>query len=502
MMFYFLALIVLFGLGAVFLYKYQGKKAFQALYQVERQRAEALAREITTQRQEEEALRESGDRYRQVVKNANEAIFVVQDQTIKFFNPKAKEIYGYTDETTPAVFSFIEAIHPEDRGMVLERYQKRLKGEELPHVYPFRIIDRQGKVKWVEINSVLISWAGRPATLIFLNDISERKRTEEKILLAKEEWERTFDSIPDLIAIVDNEFRIMRVNRAMADRLSLTPKEMIGGYCYELIHGLPTPPSSCLKQQDILEGREFSAEFYEPRLGGHFLLTTSLLCGVGDDSSGVIHVFRDISDRKQAEEKIIEGAKKLQKIMDGIIEAMALTVEARDPHTAGHQRRVADLAREMAKELKFPLDRIEGIHMAGMIHDLGKMSVPAEILSKTTPLTLIEFGLIKIHPQAGYEILKGIDFPWPVALMIFQHHERIDGSGYPQGLRNEEILLEARILAVADVVEAIASHRPYRPALGIDAALEEIEKNRGRLYDPLVVDTCLELFRIKKYTLV
>jgi HD-GYP domain-containing protein (c-di-GMP phosphodiesterase class II) len=190
---------------------------------------------------------------------------------------------------------------------------------------------------------------------------------------------------------------------------------------------------------------------------------------------------------------------KLRKAMGWIIQAMSRTIETRDPYTSGHQRRVADLARSIAHEMGLPEDQVDGLRMAGIVHDLGKIAVPAEILSKPTKLSNIELALIKVHPQTSYDILKDIDFPWPVAEIVFQHHERMDGSGYPRGLKGDEIFLEARILMVADVVEAMASHRPYRPALGIDKALEEISQNKGILYDPEVVEVCLRLFRNKGY---
>jgi len=178
-----------------------------------------------------------------------------------------------------------------------------------------------------------------------------------------------------------------------------------------------------------------------------------------------------------------------------------VAVETRDPYTAGHQRRVAGVACAIATEMNLPADQIDGIRMAAAIHDLGKISVPAEILSKPTKLTAIEFSLIKTHSQSGYDILKDIDFPWPVARIVLEHHERINGSGYPHGLARDNILMESRIMAVADVVESMASYRPYRPALGIDAALNEIEKNRGTLYDNAVVDACLRLIREKGFQL-
>lgn len=186
----------------------------------------------------------------------------------------------------------------------------------------------------------------------------------------------------------------------------------------------------------------------------------------------------------------------LEKVMKGTIRAMAYTVETRDPYTAGHQLRVAELSRAIAIEMGLPEDQVEGIYMAGTIHDLGKISVPAEILSKPGRITEIEFSLIKIHPQSGHDILKSIEFSWPIAQITLQHHERIDGSGYPQGLSGKDILIEARILAVADVVEAMASHRPYRPSLGVEPAIEEISQKKGTFFDPEVVEACLRVFEV------
>ena len=191
----------------------------------------------------------------------------------------------------------------------------------------------------------------------------------------------------------------------------------------------------------------------------------------------------------------------LRKSLEGTIQAMAMTVESRDPYTAGHQRRVADLAVAIVGEMGINSDRVEGIRMAGVIHDLGKISVPSEILSKPGKINEYEFELIKNHAQVGYDILKEINFPWPIAQIVYQHHERMNGSGYPKGITGDDILMEARIIGVADVVEAMASHRPYRPALGIEVALEEISKNRGLFYDSDVADSCLRLFKEKGFEL-
>ncbi|MGA9349194.1 MAG: HD domain-containing phosphohydrolase [Anaerolineae bacterium] len=210
---------------------------------------------------------------------------------------------------------------------------------------------------------------------------------------------------------------------------------------------------------------------------------------------------RELAERKRAQEELRQSYVNLQKALEGTVNVLVSAIEMRDPYTGGHQRRVTQLACAIAEEMGFSEEQIEGVRMAGLIHDVGKINVPAEILSKPGQLTELEFGLIKMHPQIGYDVLKAIEFPWPLAQIVLQHHERMDGSGYPQGLSGEEIMLEARILAVADVVEAMASHRPYRPSRGIDLALEEISQNRGVLYDPEVVDVCLKLFTEKGFKL-
>jgi len=181
--------------------------------------------------------------------------------------------------------------------------------------------------------------------------------------------------------------------------------------------------------------------------------------------------------------------------MEAVVQAMAATLEMRDPYTAGHQRRVAELAVAIAGRMGLTTEEIHGIRLAASIHDLGKIQVPAELLVKPTRLTSIEYQMIQTHAQAGYDILKGIDFPWPIADLVGQHHERIDGSGYPRGLKGDEMLLGAKIIAVADTVEAMASHRPYRPGLGIDAALDEVIKGRGKIFDADTVEMCVQVFR-------
>jgi PAS domain S-box-containing protein/putative nucleotidyltransferase with HDIG domain len=211
---------------------------------------------------------------------------------------------------------------------------------------------------------------------------------------------------------------------------------------------------------------------------------------------GTVAIFYDITEKMELEAALDTSLKRMSRAVDKAVEALASAVETRDPYTASHQRRVASLACAIAEEMgDIGTDQIKGIRTAAVLHDIGKLHVPFELLNNPGHLKDIEFALIKIHPQAGYDILTEIEFPWPVALTVLQHHEHLDGSGYPAGLKGDTILPEACIIGVADVVEAISSHRPYRPGKGINAALEEITRYRGSLYDLKAVDACLALFR-------
>lgn len=217
------------------------------------------------------------------------------------------------------------------------------------------------------------------------------------------------------------------------------------------------------------------------------------------DNHALARTIRYAIERKQVEEELRLSLEKLRHSLEKTIQAMAMTVEIRDPYTAGHQREVTKLAEAIGREMGLGKEQLDSVRLAAEVHDLGKISIPAEILSKPGPLTSIEFSLIQTHPKVGFDILKTIGFPWAIDRIVLQHHERINGTGYPEGLTGSEILPEAKILSVADVVEAMSSHRPYRPALGIETALNEIILHRGTFYDADVVDTCVKLFREQKF---
>ena len=329
---------------------------------------------------------------------------------------------------------------------------------------------------------------------------------QEILLKCETKYQVMLESVDAHITLVDRNLNILWANEKAKH---IFGRDIVGKSCCEGLYGnkqLCGEKSSCMTQKAFSNGSTVKRQSIKmtTRNGSkrYFEGTTRV---VSWDNNGkpsvVVKVYKDITERRRAEKELKDSMKMLRKNLDGTIQAIARTVETRDAYTAGHQRRTTEIARAIAYEMGLPKDAIYGIRMAGVIHDLGKISIPAEILSKPGKLSFSEFSLIKQHPETGYEILKGIDFKWPVADIVLQHHERLDGSGYPFNLQKDEILLEARILGVADVIEAMASHRPYRPALGIDDAFEEITMNRGTLYDSDVVDASIDLFTKRGYQL-
>jgi PAS domain S-box-containing protein len=335
-------------------------------------------------------------------------------------------------------------------------------------------------------------------------DIAERKQAEMALHESEDKYHSIVENAMEGIFQTTPEGRYISANPALARMIGYnTPEELI-----ETVTDIPKQgyvnPEDRVRYLEILKERGtfqgFETQHY--RKDGSIIWVSFNARAVRDPAGKVLYyegTMEDVTVRKTADENLKRHAEKLRQSLMGTIKALSMTIEARDPYTSGHQMKVSRLAHAIAQDMALSNDIIDNIRVAGSIHDIGKISVPSEILSKPCKLTDMEFRLIKLHSQTGYDILKDAELPCPIAEIVLQHHERLDGSGYPQGLKNHKILLEARIIAVADVVEAMASHRPYRPALGIDAALEEIEKNQETLYDADVVDVCLRLFREKGY---
>ena len=327
---------------------------------------------------------------------------------------------------------------------------------------------------------------------------------QESLRRCETKYQTMLESVDAHITLVDRNLVILWANDKAK---KIFGPDIIGKSCCKALYGkkgLCCDTASCLTRQAFHNGSAVKRHSMKMRARNgkdmHFDGTARVVSWDEDGKPAiVVKIYKDITERKLAEEELRKSMKQLRKNLDCTIQAIARTVETRDAYTAGHQRRTTDLMTAIAFEMGLPKQMIDGIRMAGVIHDLGKISVPAEILSKPGKISDSEYSLIKQHPKAGYEILKGIDFKWPIADIVLQHHERLNGSGYPYGLKGEEILMEARIIGVADVIEAMASHRPYRPALGIDDAFEEITMKRGIMYDAEVVDASIDLFTKRGY---
>jgi PAS domain S-box-containing protein/putative nucleotidyltransferase with HDIG domain len=332
-------------------------------------------------------------------------------------------------------------------------------------------------------------------------DITKRKKAEEQIKDSEKRLKILFDYAPDAYYISDLKGKFIDGNKVAERLMGYKREELIGSSFLKLkLLSLADIPKAAKLLVKNLRGQPTGPDEFILNRKDNSKVTVEISTYPVKikERTLVLGIARDITERKQAEQELLQSHNKLLKTMEDTIYTIGNIVETRDPYTAGHQKNVSQIATLMAQEMKLPKDRIEGIRIASLVHDIGKISLPAEILNKPTKLSEIEFNLIKDHSQTGHDILKSIDFSYPIARIILQHHERLNGSGYPNNLKDDKILLEAKIIGVADVVEAMSSHRPYRPALGIDATLEEISKNKGILYDSEVVDACIKLFKEKR----
>jgi PAS domain S-box-containing protein/putative nucleotidyltransferase with HDIG domain len=400
-------------------------------------------------------------------------------------------------------------VHPDDLQFVRQNVEQNITktGAEFFFDLEHRIVRRDGEARHILVRiSVVKDNSGRIVRRYGANqDITDRKEMAKALQKSGEQFEKLFMESPLGMVIVGADFLFIRANAAFCRMSGYTEKELSSLTFKDL-----TYPDQIAKDisalNNLLSGKAalYRTEKQYIRKDKGVAWGSLTVNAIRDKDNRFLNFFttvEDITVRKQAEEALHQSLKKLRSNLAGTIQAMSSMVERRDPYTAGHERRVSVLARAIAQELGLPDDVVDTIRMAASIHDIGKISVPAEILSKPGRLTDVEMNLIQMHSQTGYDILKDVALPYPIAKIVLQHHERLNGSGYPQGVKIGEILFESRIVSVADVVEAMASHRPYRPALGIDMALEEIEKNKGIFYDAVVVDACVRLFREKGFKL-
>jgi len=474
---------------------------------IERELKEATSR--IQGKQAEEALRESEALFRKLFEDHAAVKLIVDPDTGNIIdaNESATLFYGWSREQLKQMkIQQINTLPPEE----VKKEMEKVRAKKKLH-FEFRHRRADGSVRDVDVLSTVIEANKITRLHSIVYDITDRRRAEEALKASDAQYRWLSEHITDGVWLLDMNLKPTYQSPSM---------EKLTGFTHEELMELPmekrvTPESLKLALELFLElmPRIMADSDYNPIhtleleyycKDGTILWTENKLSGIRDENGKPLSILaevRNITERKRTEEELQQTLERLRKAFGATVQVMVSAIESRDPYTSGHQLRATTIACAIATEMGLSQNKIEGLRMAGSIHDIGKLSVPAEILSKPTKLTNIEFSLIKEHSRKGYEMLKDVESPWPLAQIVYQHHERMNGSGYPRNLKGDEILMEARILAVSDVVEAMASHRPYRPTLGLNAALEEIENNKGTLYDEAVADTCLRLFREKDYQL-
>lgn len=463
-----------------------------------------MVQDITERKQAEKALRESEIKLRTIFENSVDAIGVSKNGIQLMMNQAYISLFGYSSANELINQPVLNLIAPSEHEMILERIRSHAKGEVPLPQYETRGRRKDGTEFDMDIHVSAYELEDEIYSLVILRDITERKQTDKTLRLRESYLTAILENQPGLVWLKDIDGHFLAVNQAFADSCGkASPVELVGKTDLEI---WPKELAEKYRADDFRIIKDKTSIVVEEPIFDHEKITwfETFKTPVFDDKRNMIGTTgysRDISERKQAEKQLKDTLESLRKSVDTTIQVMASAVERRDPYTSGHQIRSTTLALAIATEMGLPQEKIDAIQMASSIHDIGKLSIPAEILSKPTKLSEIEFSLIKQHSYQGYDILKNVESPWPLAEIVCQHHERMDGSGYPKNLKGDEIMIEARIIGVADVVESMASHRPYRPALGIDAALTEIEKNKGIIYDERVVDACLRLFREKGFSL-
>jgi len=453
---------------------------------------------ISERKQAEDRLRAALGDIELIFDNAAAGIAYARDRVIGRVNRRFAEMLGYDkDELRGKSAEILYPTHADYENLGREAYPELAKGGIYQADVQFKRKDGSLFRAHLIGRAVSRQKEGTESIWVF-EDITGRKAAEERLQRREAYYRALVENSSDVIIVVNAEGKIKYASPGMERVLGYRAAERIGHTSFELVH--PDDLAGVAEAyQRILggEARHVRVEFRIRHQDGSWRIVEAMGSGAfesGGEKIGIVNL-RDVSDRRRSEQRVRES-------MEGALIAIATAAESRDPYKANHGKRVADLAAAIAREVGLPEERVHGIRLAAVLHDIGKIQIPAEILIKLARLTEIELAIIRTHCQAGHEILKGIDFPWPIAQVALQHHEMLDGSGYPLKLKGDDILLETRIVTVANVVEAMTSHRAFVPAAGMDAALQEIVRFRGVKFDPEAVDACVRLIREKGFMFV
>jgi len=459
--------------------------------------------DITDQKQRNEDIRNSEEKFRGVAERSFDIIITADEKGVcSYVSPSIERVLGYKPEEM--ISKHFQILFPENMNKKVEGICNTLiQGKEIEGVN-LEILKKDRGKAIVEVNgSSVIKDEKIVGIQIHLRNITVRKLEEEMIEKEKNKLQKYIDVAGIILKIIDKDGKVSLINKRGCEALGYTEEEILGKNWIDNF----VPEELQNKMNDILaklrSNQTVSYEYFEnpvlTQSGEERIISwyNTVLKDEKGKFQGILSSGEDVTAKSKLERELQQNYQNLQKIMEDTVYTMAKVVEKKDPYSAGHQKRVSQLATAIAKEMKLPKDKIEGLKVASLVHDIGKIGMPIEILSKPSGLTELGHDLMTEHPLTGHDILKEIDFPWPVAEIVLQHHEKINGSGYPNGLKGDAILIEAKILCVADVIEAMSSYRAYRPSHSIKEALKELTKNKGTLYDSMVVDACKKLFKYK-----
>lgn len=354
---------------------------------------------------------------------------------------------------------------------------------------------RNGRMIVLMVQAEPVEWCGERGHLVTLRPDCPERSFDPTDSVMSPGWITAIDALEEIVLVVDEDLTIRHANQAAFAILGSDGEAVLEVPYYQLLHGSATVPSYLTSGELEAGGAPLVVELDEPHLGRFLRITVSRMVAGKAVGRHFVIVVKDQTSKRRQEQEAYRLNLALARSFSGITRALSDLVESRDPYTAGHSGGVAELAARIGVEMGFTEEEVEGLRVCAMLHDIGKASIPSSILNKPGKLSCYEWGMLKEHPVKAYEALRHIPFPWPVAEVVYQHHERLNGIGYPRGLEGDDIHVWARILAVSDVVDAMSKHRPYRPRLPLQEVLEELKKGRGSTYDARVVDVYIELLR-------
>ena len=459
--------------------------------------------DVTEQRARDREIKDSEEKFRNIAESSYDIIVVTDEKGIcTYVSPSIERVLGYRPEEI--VGKYFQILFPDNMDKKVEgMWNALIQGKEIEGIN-LEIIKKDRGEAIVEVNGLCIIKDEKIEGIqLHLRNITVRKLEEEMIEKEKNKLQKYIDVAGIILKITDSHGKVSLINNRGCEVLGYAREEIVGknwidNFVPERLQDQMTDIFEKIRSRKTVAYEQFESPILT--VNGEERMISWYNTALKDERGGfqgILSSGEDVMTKSKAERELQENYQKLQQIMEDTVYTMAKVVEKKDPYSAGHQKKVSQLATTIAKEMKLPKDKIEGLKVASLVHDIGKIGMPIEILCKPSGLTELGVDLIKEHPMVGYNILKEIDFPWPVAEIVLQHHEKVNGSGYPNGLKDDEILMEAKILCVADVIEAMSSYRAYRPSFSIKEALKELNKNKGILYDSTVVDACKTLFKYK-----